>query len=582
MVDDTVYGDTAADVGQAAGARASLPGYELGTLIGQGGMGEVVVARDPKIGREVAVKRMKADSPTPDAIERFLREAKIQARLDHPAIVPVYELGHDREGRPYFTMKRLAGTTMAEVMRHGGQQQRIVRAFVDVCLAIELAHTRHVVHRDLKPANIMLGDYGEVYVLDWGIARILGEAEDGNDAVRGRAITAPGSHLTQAGMVLGTPGYMAPEHASGEVIGPPADVYALGCILFEILTGTPLHPPGMAAIASTISNPTVAPSSRAHDRAIPPELDAACVAALSGDPADRPTARALGERIQSYLDGDRDLERRRKLAADFLAQANAASGHADRIRLAGRALALDPESHDAAALVTRMMLEPPDEISAELERSIEARESEYEARSLRVSVGAIASFFLLLPVLLWMGVTNVPVVVVGCVLTALFVVLMYAQVRSAMAGRRVNGYPAFICSMVVVAMCSRICGPFLVVPLAIVTVAVTIITQPQMLRRPAVAIAICVMGFVAPLVLEALGVLSRTWRVEPEQFVFRSTVVHLGGVASEVFLIAVTVGGIVVAGVLSWALAATRRDALQQIEIQRWRLMQLVPESVRR
>jgi serine/threonine-protein kinase len=204
--------------------------------------------------------------------------------------------------------------------------------------------------------------------------------------------------------------------------GPSADIYALGCILFEILSGTTLHPRGLAAVSSTVENPTVAPSSRAPDRTIPPELDAACVAALAANPVERPTARDLGERIQRYLDGDRDVERRRELAAGFLAQANAATGHADRMRLAGRALALDPESQDAAALVTRIMLEPPDEIPPELERSIRAREAEYMARSSRVAMGATASFFLALPILLWMGVTNGPVLVGCCLLVALLVV----------------------------------------------------------------------------------------------------------------------------------------------------------------
>jgi serine/threonine-protein kinase len=585
MVDDTGRVDTVEAVEQPAGTRPSLPGYQLGMVIGQGGMGEVVVARDPKIGREVAIKRMKATSPTPDAIERFLREAKVQARLDHPAIVPVHELGHDSEGRPYFTMKRLAGKTMAEVLEHGGQQQRLVRALVDVCLAIELAHTRHIVHRDLKPANIMLGDYGEVYVLDWGIARVLDEAgEDSGNT----DLTATPEGLTRAGVALGTPGYMAPETLAGEAIGPAADVYALGCVLFEILTGAPLPAPhgrtddSSSVVTTIIANPTVAPSSLAPDRAIPPELDAACVAALSHDPAARPSARSLGERIQRYLDGDRDLERRRELGAVFLSQANAATGHADRMRLAGRALALDPESEQAAALVTRMMLEPPDEIPPDLERSIQTREVYYVARSSWFAVGASASLFLFLPVLLWMRVTNVPVLVGLYLLIALLVMLTYVQARSAVAGRRVNVYPSFICIMVVAATLSRICGPFLLVPLAVIATAVSILTQPQMLRRPVVGIAICVTAFVAPLVLEALGVLGATWHVDQDQFVFRSTMVHLGGVASEVLVIAAPIVSIVLAGVLSWALAVARRDALEQLELQSWRLMQLVPESVRR
>src|ERR1700733_12360537 len=134
-----------------------LAGYELGDVIGRGGVGEVIAAHDLRIERGVAIKRMRTEQPSPEAAARFLREAKIQARLDHPAIVPVHELGTDPEGRPYFTMKRLAGTTLAQRLALHEPIQPLLRALVDVCFAVELAHTRHVVHRDLKPSNIMLG-----------------------------------------------------------------------------------------------------------------------------------------------------------------------------------------------------------------------------------------------------------------------------------------------------------------------------------------------------------------------------------------------------------------------------------------
>src|SRR2546430_11277663 len=123
-------------------------------------MGEVLAATDRKFERDVALKRMRASDR--DSAERFLREAKIQARLDHPAIVPVHDLGVDAEGRPYFTMKRVSGVTLADRLAKPGPIQPLLRALVDVGFAIELAHARGVVHRDLKPANIMLGDYGEV------------------------------------------------------------------------------------------------------------------------------------------------------------------------------------------------------------------------------------------------------------------------------------------------------------------------------------------------------------------------------------------------------------------------------------
>ena len=333
-------------------STAALPelppaGYTLHAVIGRGGMGEVIAGRDQRIGRDVAIKRMRTARPSGEEVARFLREARIQARLDHPAIVPVHELGYDDDGRPYFTMKRLAGTTMAEVLARpaglaaGAETRRLLRAFVDVCLAIDLAHAREVVHRDLKPANIMLGDYGEVYVLDWGVARVLGEQRDSFrdiDSLDGHA-GDDGPAATQAGAVLGTPGYMAPEQARGDRVGTPADVYALGAILFEILAGESLHPRiATHAIASTLGVAVTGPAARAPAREVPPELDAACTAALAADPARRPTARALGDAVQHYLDGDRDVERRRALARDQLAAARAALDAGDPSRRAeGRA-----------------------------------------------------------------------------------------------------------------------------------------------------------------------------------------------------------------------------------------------------
>src|SRR5665647_1872842 len=152
----------------------TLAAYALGEVIGKGGMGEVVSAHDRRIGRDVALKRLNADAPTEADINRFLREARIQARLDHPAIVPVHELGRDANGRPYFTMKRLTGETLRDQLpKEQPGNQRMLRAFGEMCLAVEFAHMRGVVHRDLKPSNIMLGDYGEVYILDWGLALSL-------------------------------------------------------------------------------------------------------------------------------------------------------------------------------------------------------------------------------------------------------------------------------------------------------------------------------------------------------------------------------------------------------------------------
>ena len=356
--------ETLVPSGPGGAAVLMLPpaGYQLGDAIGRGGMGEVLAAQDLRIGREVAVKRMISSKPDSEQTARFLREARIQARLEHPAIVPVHELGVDAEGRPFFTMKRLTGRTLGQRQAEGMPLNRLLRAFVEVCLAIEFAHARGVIHRDLKPSNVMLGDYGEVYVIDWGIARVLTDDDEPRNRQWDIGTLDEG---TKSGALLGTPGYMAPEQIRGQRATPAADVYALGSMLFEILAGHILHKRGEAGIGSTLGNPQVSPAARFPDRAIPPELDALCFAALAEDPEARPTAHDLAERVQAFLDGDRDLERRRELAAEQLASArealasDAPDARATGMRRAGRALALDPRSEEAAELVSSLVLDPP-------------------------------------------------------------------------------------------------------------------------------------------------------------------------------------------------------------------------------
>src|SRR5689334_52659 len=211
---------------------SSLMRFKLGTMLGRGGMGEVISAHDDVIGRRVAVKKLRSENPSEAAVSRFLREARIQGRIEHPAIVPVHELSYDKDGFPFFVMKQVTGLTLAQVLKKQAQhdqaiikrfsRRRLLTALSDVCLAIELAHTRHVVHRDLKPANIILGEFGEVYVIDWGIAKILdGGAEEFHDVH-----TFEETSIMSEGMILGSPGYMSPEQIRHEkTIDGRSDVY---------------------------------------------------------------------------------------------------------------------------------------------------------------------------------------------------------------------------------------------------------------------------------------------------------------------------------------------------------------------
>jgi len=556
-------------------SRPTIAGHEVGELIGKGGMGEVRQAHDPKIGRNVAIKRLRAAHATPEAVDRFLREARIQARLDHPAIVPVHILGEDAEGRPYFTMKQLAGTTLYEVLLRKASLQTLLRAFIDVCLAIEFAHERGVVHRDLKPSNIMLGDYGEVYVLDWGIARVIGDRE-GGAGQPGDITTLEGN--TQVGAMLGTPGYMAPEQVRGEAdVGRAADIYALGSILFEMLAGVSLHPSGDAAIASTLATPTVAPAQRRPDRPIAPELDAACTAALAADPSLRPTARELADRVQRYLDGDRDLERRRALAAEHLAHAKQAladpSRRAEAIRIAGNALVLDPQSSEAAALVMSLMIEPPRELPTQLAAQLQEFELQLGVRTARTAAWSLLSYLAFVPLVLWAGGVD------WAVFVPIYAVVLLSAGHSAyqVRARRPSAIIPLVLNGVLMVLFSRVFGPFVLVPGIIGMYTATLVAQPEVMDRPWLIIAIALASLVAPFALEATGVMASTWHLIDGAIVIDARALHLGGTPTTVILIAGNLGIVLFNGLLGRSIAASRRDALRRLEIQAWHLRQLLP-----
>src|SRR5262245_23451331 len=235
-----------------ADALPAVPGYRVLREIARGGMGRVLAAYDFGLDRDVALKVLLPGAHA----DRFVRESRITARLPHPGIPPVYALGTLADGSPFLAMKLIAGRTLAEQMKPA-DRPRLLQAFTQVCQAVGFAHSRGIVHRDLKPANVMVGAFGEVQVMDWGLAKELtshdvavepGSSQgstvpsDGADANQTADHHWPGDSTddqTQAGQVLGTPAYMAPEQARGEATNTRADVFALGGILCAILTGQP-------------------------------------------------------------------------------------------------------------------------------------------------------------------------------------------------------------------------------------------------------------------------------------------------------------------------------------------------------
>ena len=589
-LDPTQGGDSEGSPGNTlvpswgASSYASLPepGYQIGALIGRGGMGEVLVAQDQRIGREVAVKRIRAKHPTHDAVERFLREARIQARLDHPAIVPVYELGTDAEGLPYFTMKRLSGETLAKRLADKAIVQPLLRAFVDVCLAIQLAHTRGVVHRDLKPSNIMLGDYGEVYVLDWGVARVIADRSRTTHPMQAVVDHDEIEDGTTAGTILGTPGYMAPEQIKGSEVSTAADIYSLGAILFEILAGQPLHPRGEAALGTTLTHPQEAPAKRATDRTIPPELDGVCFDALAEDPAARPTARTLADRIQAYLDGDRDIERRRALSVEQLDSAREAledggpEAHAAAMRRAGRALALDPDSVDAAALVGKLMLEPPAEIPKELAASLEqdqrAGNRDRAKKALFSYTGVIVLNLALLPFLDvkdWtLQLSLLGVVAILCGLAYRGMVTRMSRLKS-----------MFVVNLFGIIIFSRILGPFMLTPIMTLGVLQSFSSSPRLLAKPLWIWSWLAAAVLIPAGLEMSGIFPRTFTFHDGVISTVSQVYALHGSIAESVLVLANVVVIAICVRFMLALSTDREVAHRKLLVQTWHLEQMLPAN---
>jgi eukaryotic-like serine/threonine-protein kinase len=560
---------TSAPVGAVAlraiqtSAELPEPGYDVGAVIGRGGMGEVVTARDRRIGRDVAIKRMLGTSA--DARQRFLREAQVQARLDHTSVPPVYEIGIGADGQPFFTMKQLAGVTFAQRMRERAPLQRLLRAFADVCLAVGYAHERGVVHRDLKPANIMLGDYGEVYVLDWGIARVLVEPDP------------------DAGTLLGTPGYMAPEQCKGEEATPASDVYALGSILFEILSGEPLHPPGVAAILSTVSDPTASPAARTTSRDVPPELDRICLDALAADPTARPSARSLGDQIERYLDGDRDLERRRAVAARELEAAKAALTSDDpeqravAMQRAGRALALDPDSTEAAALITTLLVEPPRRLPQRLVAELADEETEDLRLSVRQSMWTMVGLLSLLVIVPWTEIRNWTTLGIAVAVMVAMTARLWLASR-ATPHRRLGAVQVLLVTTPVVFALTRVIGSYILTP-AIITGCLFAMTANPWLRAHRSAVYVwLVFAVLAPVVLEQTGVFESTLAAVGGSLIVTSPILRSNGLVGEIALASANL--LLLASLARFALVSNRKifEARNELRIHAWHLRQLLPE----
>jgi serine/threonine-protein kinase len=290
--------------------------YVLARLHATGGIGRVWLARDEELGRPVAVKDLRPERTDPAARARFLEEAQITGQLEHPGVVPVYDLVRGCGSQPaYYVMRFVNGRTLREAIRayheqralgrHDPVEQRVLlQAFVSVCQTVAYAHARGVIHRDLKPANVVLGDFGEVLVLDWGLAHLMNRPDPTAGLPAVQLSGADEREATLAGAVVGTPAYMAPEQAAGDLehIDPRTDIYGLGAILYEVLTGQPPHSgPDLASLLHHVrEQDPVRP--RQLLATTPLALEAICRKALARRMEDRYTsARELALDVQRWL-----------------------------------------------------------------------------------------------------------------------------------------------------------------------------------------------------------------------------------------------------------------------------------------
>ncbi len=284
----------------------------------RGGLGEVFVALDCELRREVALKQiLEKHADDPVSRQRFVLEAEVTGGLEHPGIVPVYGLGTYGSGRPYYAMRFIKGDSLKEAIeqfhadsslendpgRRSFELRKLLRRFLDVCNAIDYAHSRGVVHRDIKPANIILGKHGETLVVDWGLAKAVGRA----DPTVGEQTIAPsssGSSETMPGSAMGTPAYMSPEQACGDLdrLGPRSDVYSLGATLYCLLTGKPpFEGEDVGEILRKVQRGDFVPP-RQLESLPDAALEAVCLKAMANQPGDRyPSCRALADDVERWM-----------------------------------------------------------------------------------------------------------------------------------------------------------------------------------------------------------------------------------------------------------------------------------------
>ncbi len=573
--------------------------YRTRRELGAGGMGVVNLCVDRQIGREVAVKVMLEDTATKAvARDRFLREARVQAQLEHPGVVPVYEIGVTPEGHPYFSMKRVHGTTLLAALRAVREgnpdaierypRRKRLRVVERVCETMAYAHSRGVVHRDLKPANVMLGDFGEVSVLDWGIAKLRTDT-DLSDPSTGEDDLIP--EYTAPGSVVGTAGYMAPEQTTGQDVDARADVYVLGAMLFEAIALTPLHRgSGDERMRSTLQGVSGRPSEHT-DEEVPPELDEICHRATRFHPKERyADAGELLAALRRFLDGARITELRREVAGQHAAAARLSlqnvksaseTTRVAALRELGAAAALDPDNQEMVKMI-EALLEPepsegelPSEVIEELERGRQGLASTAAGRSALAYSTALLS----LPIFLWMGVRHWPTLYTFAGLLAVSAVGAFImwRLRRATGGIALAAVPF---AFVPLGVLSSVFGPFFLVPALCATTAIAfMISVHASWRLRGVINASASLTVLVPFTLAELGVIPRSYRFVDGALRLTPNLVELPEVPTTVLLLFASLFVVLIPSALVGRAVEELRRAERRRVVQAHRLRSMLPKA---
>ncbi|MEZ4225355.1 MAG: serine/threonine-protein kinase [Polyangiaceae bacterium] len=583
--------------------------YASGQILGAGGMGEVRLDQDSRIGRHVATKRLLTHADSAATRRRFLREARIQGQLEHPAVVPVYDLDFDENDAPFFTMKRVRGQTLSRILEHLERgiegvvsrfgRRRLLAAFVQVCHAVHYAHVRGVVHRDLKPGNIMLGDFGEVYVLDWGVARVQQDDAGGAAPSTNEVVLDTASGLTRDGDLVGSLGYMAPEQmeAGLSAVDARTDVYALGLVLYELLALSRFRQSGTLPdiVGRVLAGEDVVPSRVAKD--VPPELDELVRACTARDPEERlQSAGELAEALERFLEGDRDRQARQKLAREHVARAQArvsgskgaaeavvpsdgvaardGNARVEALREAVRALSLDPENEDAQRLLLELLVEAqgpaPAEAEAEAQRSVD----EMRRRGARFAAYGFSAMVGTFPLALWLGIKSWSSILIMS--AAGLACAAYAFYASRSDARPVHAYVLAVLVGTLVATTSVLCGPFVVVPSMAAGVAVYFAAHVTRKERR-VALTAITLGALLPFGLQALGIGAPAYAFEPGRIVLFERAIRFPETPTLLALMYTNVTFTVLPAIFCGWIYDDLRQLQRRIIVQGWHLSQLFP-----